>query len=198
VSRLDLLAGWDDEDQEQVPRKDGPRTEARIEAIDRALLYVFQLSGKDYEKMRNWRSAEALIAALEQDGWTVAEAAAGPRDNDRDERIRQLVYDHTAHVLGSTDRNGLAISLIEAAAGPRDDGLRPVTRWHVEAAIERLNDSIESFRATGEEPNVLTDVVSLLEHGLAGKAPGLTARGYAKPFYGTPTTDSAIREDVEP
>jgi hypothetical protein len=44
-----------------------------------------------------------------------AEAAAGPRDNDRDERIRQLVYDHTAHVLGSTDRNGLAISLIEAA-----------------------------------------------------------------------------------
>jgi hypothetical protein len=47
------------------------------------------------------------------------------------ERLRQLIYDHTAHVLGSTDRNDLAIrltedvlnaALAEAAAGPRDEG----------------------------------------------------------------------------
>jgi hypothetical protein len=96
-SRLDLLAGWDDEDQEQAPRKDGPRTKAGRRLVQQITHGV---------KPR-WMNEHVI--AIE------AEAAAGPRDNDRDERIRQLVYDHTAHVLGSTDRNGLAISLIEAA-----------------------------------------------------------------------------------
>jgi hypothetical protein len=63
---------------------------------------------------------------------------------------------------------------------------RPTTRWHVEAAVERLNDVVASMRASGEEPNALTDVVDLLQHGLDGKAPGLTAKGYTPPVYGTP------------
>ena len=52
-----------------------PTTEAgrtRDEAIDAALLYVFQLSGRDYDKMRTALSSVAFVRALEQDGWTVA------------------------------------------------------------------------------------------------------------------------------
>jgi len=43
----------------------------RNEAIDRALLYTFQLSNKNYAKMRAALSSEAFVLALEQDGWTV-------------------------------------------------------------------------------------------------------------------------------
>lgn len=50
----------------------------REDAIDKALLYVFQLSGKDYREMRAAGSAVALIRALGQDGFTVAALAAAP------------------------------------------------------------------------------------------------------------------------
>jgi hypothetical protein len=43
----------------------------RDEAIDKALLYVLQLSGKDYRKMQTALTPVALVRALEQDGYTV-------------------------------------------------------------------------------------------------------------------------------
>jgi hypothetical protein len=42
------------------------------EAIERALLYVFQLSDKDYRKFQTALSESAFVRALEQDGFTVA------------------------------------------------------------------------------------------------------------------------------
>lgn len=51
--------------------EDDVSSEERDEAIDRALLYTFQLSNKDYTKMRNNRSSESFVRALEQDGYTV-------------------------------------------------------------------------------------------------------------------------------
>jgi hypothetical protein len=51
-----------------VPAED----EGRDDAIERALLYVFQLSGKDYRKLQTAMSGIAFVQALEQDGYTVA------------------------------------------------------------------------------------------------------------------------------
>jgi hypothetical protein len=58
-------------------------------------------------------------------------------------------------------------------------------RWHVEAAVERLDDIIASLQTTGDNPTGLIEVVGLLRDGLAGKPAGMTAKGYAPPFYGT-------------
>jgi len=78
----------------------------REEAIDRALLYVFQLSGKDYEKMRTAFSSVSVIRALEQDGWTIAPTAPAPldaltlceeRERDLREALRDGSYFHIAH-----------------------------------------------------------------------------------------------------
>ena len=49
-----------------------PEALTREEAVEKALLCVFQLSGKDYRKMQTALSGAAFIRALEQDGYTVA------------------------------------------------------------------------------------------------------------------------------
>ena len=51
-------------------------TTPREDAIERALLYVFQLSDKDFRKMQTAMSGEAFVRALEQDGYTVATLGA--------------------------------------------------------------------------------------------------------------------------
>ena len=42
------------------------------EAVEKALLFTFQLSSKDYRKMKTALSEAFFIRALEQDGYTVA------------------------------------------------------------------------------------------------------------------------------
>lgn len=46
------------------------------DVIDRAMLYVLQLSDLNYAKIRNWRTASAFIEALRQDGYVVEQAEA--------------------------------------------------------------------------------------------------------------------------
>jgi hypothetical protein len=53
------------------------------EAVEKALLHTFQLSGKDYRKMQTAMSETAFIRALEQDGYTVARVSA-PADGLRE------------------------------------------------------------------------------------------------------------------
>lgn len=56
------------------------------DAVGKALLYVFQLSNKDYRKMQRATSETAFIRALEQDGYTVIPTAtldAARAENER-------------------------------------------------------------------------------------------------------------------
>jgi hypothetical protein len=50
------------------------------EAVEKALLYTFQLSDKDYRKMQRAASETAFIRALEQTGYTVAALRAATPD----------------------------------------------------------------------------------------------------------------------
>ena len=43
----------------------------REEAVERALLFTFQLSNKTYRKMQTAMSEVSFIRALEQDGYTI-------------------------------------------------------------------------------------------------------------------------------
>lgn len=56
---------------------EGLRQLTREEAVEKALLFTFQLSGKDYRKMQAALSEVAFIRALEQDSYTVAALDTG-------------------------------------------------------------------------------------------------------------------------
>lgn len=72
-----------------MSREGFERPMTREEAVEKALLYVFQLSGKDYRKMRTALSEDSFIRALEQDGWTIARL----RDPDEQRRatLRRVI-----------------------------------------------------------------------------------------------------------
>jgi hypothetical protein len=69
-----------------VTARETPEPLTPEEAVEKALLYTFQLSDKDYRKMQRASSETAFIRALEQDGYTIAALRAATPDPDPAER----------------------------------------------------------------------------------------------------------------
>jgi hypothetical protein len=78
------------------------------EAVEKALLYTFQLSDKDYRKMQRASSETAFIRALEQDGYTIAALRAATPDPAEPVYVEGLArrhYEPQRHFFESPDGN---------------------------------------------------------------------------------------------
>lgn len=123
------------------------------EAVEKALLFTFQLSNKDYRTMQTALSEASFIRALEQDGYTVSRldaerAARHPQPLSADLRDAGLAF--LEHVRYGGDCSGHcaeAMTFKEALLRdtPQDAGeARPLPDptgwWHVKACIDRHDE----------------------------------------------------------
>ena len=119
--------------------RDVGRTEPRTaeEAVEKALLFTFQLSNIDYRAMQRATSEVAFIRALEQDGYTVTRKAYVPAGVLREwaTTLRALSGAESPASLRERD----IIEAEQAWAAHRDASALPVRQSHGEYIAEWLN-----------------------------------------------------------
>lgn len=151
-----------------------PAAETLADRLAHSLDIALETRARGGPKTAVWVPIEDAIDVL-----AALRVPAAPAATQIDAELRDLKAFSEAHhgdqpthvllhalVVDIPDRIDRMRAALATSAGSAEG---PDLRWYTEAALERLNDTIESFEATGHHPTGLIDIAELLVDGLDGR-----------------------------